>query len=283
MLPTAIIVFREVLEAALIIGIVMAASRGAPGRGLWVSGGIAAGVLGALGVAAFAATIAAAAEGMGQELFDAGILFTAVGMLGWHNIWMSRHGRELAANAVQLGNEVRSGARPLWALAFAVALAVLREGSEIVLFLYGIALGGNGGPLAMAVGGLIGLALGVAAGTAIYWGLVSIPMRLLFTVTSWLVLLLAAGLASQGAAFLMQADLLPPLGSNLWDTSFLLNDQSLAGRVLHTLIGYTAQPAGIQLVFYVATLLVIGGLMRLVGSGAEKTGAARSAALAPGE
>src|SRR5580658_2302882 len=283
MLPTAIIVFREVLEAALIVGIVMAASRGALGRGLWVSGGIAAGVFGALGVAGFAATIAAAAEGMGQELFDAGILFAAVGMLGWHNIWMSRHGRELAGSAARLGDDVRSGARPLWALAFAVALAVLREGSEVVLFLYGIALAGQGGPVAMALGGAIGLALGVTAGTAIYWGLVSIPMRLLFTVTSWLVLLLAAGLASQGAAFLMQADLLPPLGTNLWDTSFLLSDQSLAGRVLHTLIGYTAQPAGIQLVFYVATLLTIGGLMRLVGSGAEKTGAARSAALAPGE
>jgi high-affinity iron transporter len=192
-------------------------------------------------------------------------------MLGWHNVWMSRHGRELAADAVKLGNEVRSGARPLWALAFAVSLAVLREGSEIVLFLYGIALAGQGGVLAMVAGGAIGLALGVAAGTAIYWGLVSIPMRLLFTVTSWLVLLLAAGLASQGAAFLMQADLLPPLGSNLWDTSFLLSDQSLAGRILHTLIGYTAQPAGIQLVFYLSTLLVIGGLMRLVGSTERRT------------
>jgi high-affinity iron transporter len=270
MLPTAIIVFREVLEAALIVGIVMAASRGAIGRGLWVSGGIVIGVLGACAVALFAATIAAAAEGMGQELFDAGILFAAVGMLGWHNVWMSRHGRELASNAMQLGNDVRSGARPLWALAFAVALAVLREGSEIVLFLYGIALGGNGGPLAMAVGGVIGLALGVTAGAAIYLGLVSIPMRLLFRVTSWLVLLLAAGLASQGASFLMQADLLPTLGSNLWDTSFLLSDQSLAGRILHTLIGYTAQPAGIQLVFYAATLLVIGGLMRLVGPGEQR-------------
>jgi high-affinity iron transporter len=270
MLPTAIIVFREVLEAALIVGVVMAASRGAIGRGLWVSGGIVAGVLGACMVALFAATIAAAAQGMGQELFDAGILFAAVCMLGWHNIWMSSHGRELAANAMKLGNDVRSGARPLWALAFVVALAVLREGSEIVLFLYGIALGGNGGPVAMAIGGVIGLALGVAAGTAIYWGLVAIPMRLLFTVTSWLILLLAAGLASQGAAFLMQADLLPALGSNLWDTSWLLSEQSLAGRVLHTLIGYSAQPAGIQLVFYAATVLVIGGLMRFVGRG-ERT------------
>jgi high-affinity iron transporter len=275
MLPTAIIVFREVLEAALIVGIVMAASRGALGRGLWVSGGIAAGVLGACLVAVFAATIAAAAQGMGQELFDAGILFAAVCMLGWHNVWMSSHGRELAVDAVKLGSEVRSGARPLWALAFAVSLAVLREGSEIVLFLYGIALGGNGGPVAMAIGGVIGLALGVAAGAGIYWGLVAIPMRLLFAVTSWLVLLLAAGLASQGAAFLMQADLLPSLGDNLWDTSFLLSDDSLAGRVLHTLVGYTAQPAGIQLVFYAATLLVIGGLMRLVGS-SERAGGNRA-------
>ncbi len=89
-------------------------------------------------------------------------------------------------------------------------------------------------------------------------------MRHLFTVTSWLVLLLAAGLASQGAAFLLQADLLPPLGANLWDTSFILSDQGLAGRILHTLIGYTAQPAGIQVVFYLGTLIVIGGLMRIL-------------------
>ena len=265
MLPTAIIVFREVLEAALIVGIVLAASQGVPRRGIWVSGGIVGGILGAAAVAGGADGIAAAAAGMGQELFDAAILFAAVGMLGWHNVWMSRHGRELAGHAAQLGRAVRSGARPLWALAFAVGLAVLREGSEVVLFLYGIALAGQGGALAMALGGVCGLALGVAAGTAIYWGLVSIPMRHLFTVTSWLVLLLAAGLASQGAAFLVQANLLPALGDALWDTTFLVSDQSLAGRVLHTLVGYTAQPAGIQLVFYVATLSVIGSLMWLLG------------------
>ena len=147
-----------------------------------------------------------------------------------------------------------------------VGLAVLREGSEIVLFLYGITLAGaGGGSVAMVIGGALGLAAGAAAGTTIYLGLVSIPLRYLFTVTSWLVLLLAAGMASQGAAFLMQADLVPPLGSNLWDTSSLLSETSLAGRILHTLIGYSAQPAGIQVVFYLTTLVVIGGLMRLIG------------------
>jgi high-affinity iron transporter len=117
---------------------------------------------------------------------------------------------------------------------------------------------------------------------------VRIPLRHLFTVTSWLILLLAAGMASQAAAFLLQADLLPPLGPSLWDTSFLLAEHSLPGRVLHTLIGYTAQPAGIQLVFYLTTLLIIGGLMRIVG-GATPTArpkggtASRPAELQPGE
>jgi high-affinity iron transporter len=284
MLATAIIVFREVLEAALIVGIVMAASRGALGRGLWVGGGISGGILGALGVAAAAGTIASMAQGIGQELFDAAILFAAVLMLGWHNVWMARHGRDLASNATQLGHDVRSGAQPLWALAFAVGLAVLREGSETVLFLYGIALAGEGGVSSLVLGGGIGLVIGVAAGIGIYWGLVSIPMRQLFRVTSWLVLLLAAGLASQGAAFLMQADLLPPLGSNVWDTSFLLSDQSISGKVLHTLIGYTAQPAGIQIVFYVTTIAVIGGLMRIMSPNrTTPTHPPGSPGLVPGE
>ena len=144
MLATAIIVFREVLEAALIVGIVLAASRGIAHRGAWVAGGIAAGVIGAMLVAAGAETIAAAAAGMGQELFNAAILLAAVAMLGWHNIWMTTHGREMAVAANRLGSEVREGARPLWALALVVGLAVLREGSEVVLFLYGIAATGGG-------------------------------------------------------------------------------------------------------------------------------------------
>jgi high-affinity iron transporter len=278
MLATAIIVFREVLEAALIIGIVLAATQGVPRRGAWVMRGIGAGVLGSILVAGFAQTIASAAAGVGQEVFNAGVLFAAVAMLGWHNVWMTRHGRELTLSADRLGAAVRAGTQPLWALAFAVGLAVLREGSEVVLFLYGIAAADDGGAAALASGGALGLIIGMAAGSALYLGLVSIPLRHLFAVTSWLVLLLAAGMAAQGAAFLMQADLLPPLGAELWDTSFLLSEQSLPGRVLHTLIGYTAQPAGIQLVFYVVTLLVIGGLMRLFNNAAPPPPRGRSAA-----
>ena len=263
MLATLIIVFREVLEAGLVVGIVLAASRGVPSRGLWVTAGCGGGVLGATIVAGFATEIANAVQGVGQELFNATILLAAVSMLGWHNIWMSRHGRELAAEPTRIGKEVRAGSRPLYALALVCGIAVLREGSEIVLFLYGIAIAGGSTRLGMVTGGAFGVIAGAAAGAAIYFGLLKIPLRYLFSTTSWLILLLAAGMASQAAAFLAAADVVPTLGNNRWDTSTILTENSLVGQLAHVLIGYTARPAGIQIVFYLATLVVIGVLMRV--------------------
>jgi high-affinity Fe2+/Pb2+ permease len=180
-----------------------------------------------------------------------------VAMLGWHNIWMNRHGRELDATATLLGKAVLGGSRPLYALTLVVGIAVLREGSEVVLFLYGIAIASGVGAPSILAGGILGLAGGAAVGAVIYFGLLAIPLRRLFMVTSWLILLLAAGMASQGAAFLMQANLLPSLGNDLWDTSSILSENSLLGLLLHVLIGYSAQPSGIQVVFYLATLLGI--------------------------
>jgi high-affinity iron transporter len=265
MLGAAVIVFRETLEAALIVSIVMAATVGIPGRDRWVGAGVLAGMLGALLVAAFAATIAAAAAGMGQELFNAAVLLTAVVMLGWHTVWMASHGRALAAEVGAVGRAVAGGKRPLWALAVVAGVAVLREGSETVLFLYGIAAGGQDGAAALFTGGLVGIVAGALLGAALYLGLLRIPMRHLFAVTNWMVMLLAAGMAAQAAQFLVQADLLPTLGDSLWDTSFLVSDSSLAGRLLHTLVGYVSEPTGIQLLFWAATLAVIGLAAQAVG------------------
>ena len=150
MLGALIIVFREVIEAGLIIGIVMAATRGVAGRGRWVSIGVVAGVAGAAVVALFAGGISQAFEGSGQELFNAGVLSIAVVMLMWHNAWMARHGREIAAEMRSVGTAVSEGAKPLTALAIVVGLAVLREGSEVVLFLYGIAASGTSGAALLA-------------------------------------------------------------------------------------------------------------------------------------
>jgi high-affinity iron transporter len=267
MLGTAIIVFREVLEAALIVSIVMAAAKGVAGRNFWVGSGVVGGIAGAGLVAAFASSIAAAAAGIGQELLNATILFLAVVMLGWHNVWMSRHGRELAQQVGAVGRAVIAGARPLYALAVVTGVAVLREGSETVLFVYGIAAGGGDAAGMLFAGAVIGLAGGSAIGLLLYVGLLRIPLRHLFSVTNGMILLLAAGMAAQGAGFLVQADVLPPLGDALWDSSAVLSEHSILGKVLHALVGYVAQPAGIQLIFYGVTLLGIGALMRLLGNG----------------
>jgi high-affinity iron transporter len=262
MLATLLLVFREVLEAALIVSIVAAATRGVAGRGRWIGAGLAAGVLGATVVALFASGIADAMSGMGQEWFNAAVLLAAVAMIGWHVVWMARHGRELAAQMQFIGREVSVGHRPLTALLVVVAIAVLREGSEVVLFGYGMLAGGSTTG-ALVAGGALGIAAGTAVGFALYFGLLRIPMRHFFSATNGLLVLLAAGLASAAAGYLVQADALPPLVDTLWDSSWLLTDESLVGRTLHVLIGYTAQPSGVQIVFYAATvaLLLLG--MRL--------------------
>lgn len=109
----------------------------------------------------------------------------------------------------------------------------------------------------MMLGGLVGMLLGIAVGYSIYAGLRRVPMRWFFTATSALVLLLAAGMASQAAHFLIQADLLPGLATPLWDTSASLPENGLPGIVLHSLIGYDSRPAGMQIVFYLVVLLAI--------------------------
>lgn len=255
MLSALIIVFREVLEAALVIGIVCAATRGVLGRGVMVTLGVGAGMVGAVLVALGAERIAELAEGMGQELFNASILLAVVVMLGAHILWMSRHGEALARDAGRAGESVRMGEKPPRILAALVGLAVLREGSEVVLFLYGIAAGGATVG-AMFAGSAAGLVLGALVGFALYSGLLTIPSRHLFAVSSALLILLAAGMAGQAAKFLIQADYLPAL-SYLWDTSWLIANDSVLGRVLATLVGYDAEPSGMQLLFYLAVIGVL--------------------------
>jgi len=262
MLGALIIVFREVIEAGLIVGIVMAATRGVPDRSRWIMIGIGAGVLGAAIVAMFAGVISEAFQGAGQELFNASVLGVAVIMLMWHNAWMARHGREIADEMRRVGTAVSEGAKPLTALAIVVGLAVLREGSEVVLFLYGIMASGTSGS-ALLVGGLLGIAAGAAFSALTYFGLLAIPNRYIFSVTSWLIALLAAGMAAQSVQFLNNAGFVVALDHTIWDTSWLLSEGSIFGRLLHTLIGYTERPTEMQLVVYVCILIAMFLLMRI--------------------
>ena len=257
MLAASIIVLRESFEAALLIGIIAEATRSIAGRGRWIGGGIAVGLAGACVVAALTGHIAALFNGAGQELFNVLVLATAVVLLGWHNIWMTAHGAELSADAKRLGREVGEGRRELSTILTVIALAVLREGSESVLFLYGLLSSGDTRGMAVATGATLGLLMGADLGLVLYLGMLRIPMRWFFSVTAALILLIAAGMASRIAQFLIQADMLPSLQSPLWDVSSVLPTDSIVGEVLRALMGYDAAPAGMQVLFYVVTALVI--------------------------
>jgi len=257
MFGPALIIFRETIEAALVISIVAAATRGVSRRTLFIVLGVLAGVLGSGVLAGLTETIANLAEGSGQELFNAAVLGIAVLMLAWHHVWMASHGAELARDAKRVGVQVSEGAAGLSAIMILVTLTVLREGAESVLFLHGMASSGSTSITDVFGGGAVGLAGGAALGLLMYFGLMRIPLKWFFSVTGWLIVLLAAGLAGQMARFLIQADWLPSLISPLWDTSFILSSDSLLGRILHALVGYEPNPSGMQMLFYGVTLGLI--------------------------
>ena len=257
MLGALIIVFREVIEAGLIVGIVMAVTQGLHASRLVIAGGVAAGLVGAMLVAAFAGAIAEAMAGVGQEIFNASILLIAVVMLIWHNVWMASHGRELAAEVKAVGDAVRTGSRPIFALGVVCAVAVMREGSEVALFMYGLAASAGSTTSELVIGSILGLMAGVAVTAITYLGLATVPQRRLFAVTTALISFLAAGLAAQAVRFLQQAGVLTMMSQTAWDSSAVLSDTSLFGRVLHTLIGYSDQPSVLQVVVYAATLAII--------------------------
>ncbi|MGH8110327.1 MAG: FTR1 family iron permease [Rhodanobacteraceae bacterium] len=263
MLAIALLVFREVLEAALIVTVVAAATRGVPRRSTFIGGGIALGVLGAIVVALGMGFIEGSLGGIGQEVFEAAVLLTAVVMIGWHVTWMSSHGKQLVQQMQRVTDSVKTGSSSIAILLAVVALAVLREGSEIVLFLYGMAAGGAG-KVGFFAGIPLGLAFGVGMGFALYFGLLRIPIRYFFSATNWMLVVLASGLATTAAGFLIQGGLLPAWGNQLWDTSWLLTNGSIVGQAVHVLTGYEARPAGMQLVFWLATFVLLVTGMRIV-------------------
>ncbi len=281
MFATALIVFRETLEAALFVGIVAAATRGVAGRRRWLSGGVLLGVLGALALAAGAEHIGAWADGIGQDLVNACILGLAFAMLAWHCIWVSTHAREMSRGARDLGSSVRDGSRPPWALVIAVALSVLREGAETVLFVSGLATGQSATASSMIPAAAAGVTGGALLGALMYFGLSRVNPQRLFQVTNALILLLAAAIASQFARALAQSGVLAMWTTPVWDTSRFLATDSALGAVLHAIAGYDAQPSGLQLLFYVAALILISTATWQVRRGQQRRQGVRAFRPAP--
>ncbi|NDF12994.1 MAG: hypothetical protein EB060_09315 [Proteobacteria bacterium] len=278
MFSSAIIIFREVFEIVLIVGIIMAATRGLAGRGRWVAIGLGGGALGAGIVALFVESISALADGMGQELFNASILFVAAAFIGWTVLWMAKHSREMVAHMRKVGKDVSEGNLPMYSIAAVVGLALLREGSEIVLFTFGMLASGQS--ISSILGGAaLGTIAGLIVGMLVYTGLVKLSTKHILQVTSWLLIFLVAGMASQGAKYLSAAGYFSDFSETVWDSSQIVSDEGFLGKTLGVLIGYSARPELIQLIFYSATLLVLVALVKLPQYKAFQTLKTRIAAL----
>lgn len=257
MFGTGLIVFRETLEAALFVGIVAASTRGVIHRTRWLSFGVAVGASGAMLMAKAMGQISNWADGMGQDIVTLCILSIALGMLAWHCIWVSPNSNQMIQDAKQIGASTSEGDQTLWALAVAVALSVLREGAETVLFVSSLITGSSESQGAIILSVAIGLTMGALAGWLIYEGLGKVKPQRLFAVTNILMLMLAGSLASQLAKTASQADWISVFGEQAWDISALLSNDSAIGMVLHGVIGFDASPTQLQVLFYMSTTSLI--------------------------
>lgn len=254
----ALIAFREVFEIAIIVCVVLAATKDLSSkRTKWILVGIVGGLIGATIFAAITQSFAVLTQGGGKQYFNAAILLVAAAMVAWTVIWMKQHAKTITKNLKEVGKSIAEGTTPVYMLAVVIGLAVLREGSEIVLFLYGVVAAGQATWFATIIGGLIGSALGCLFGLLLYHGLLRISIKYLFDVTSVLLTLIAAGMAANAAGKLVKVGALPALMQSVWDTSYILPQHSWLGRFLYILIGYQEHPNGMQVMFYALTLTMI--------------------------
>jgi len=257
------IVFREMLEMAMIVGILMAATHQVAASRRWIAGGVALGLSGAMLLAWFMEEMETAFDSTGEFIFNAIVLLLASALLAWTVVWMSKQGRIMAKQMRQAGQDFSSGEMSGMALLLITFSAVVREGSEAVFFLFGAWQVGDQDSNSMVVGGLLGVLLGIGCGYLLYKGLLKISIQHVFQVIAWLLMLVAAGMASQACWNLVVIEWLPPLIDPLWNSSNIVSQDSWLGELLHVLMGYDDRPSGLQVIVFVVTLCGIFGLKEM--------------------
>jgi len=249
MLAAGLITFREGLEAALIVGIVLGYLRKVErlNRQRWVWAGVVTAVVASFAVALGLQLLGGKLEGRAEQIFEGTTMFLAVVVLTWMIFWMRYQARFIK---VTLERRVRTvvTAGQNWGLWSLVFIAVFREGVETALFLTAATFVANPGE--MLWGGLLGLAMAVMAGWILYTTTVRLDVRRFFDVTSLILLFFAAGLMAHGIHEFQEAGLLPTLVEHLWSTKAILNDKSLLGSLLRSLVGYNDDPSLLEVVAY---------------------------------
>jgi high-affinity iron transporter len=258
-----IIALREGIEAALIVSIVLAYLRqlGRTDRShlVWWGTGLAVAISAVLGTVIF--TVGAEFEGTAEQVFEGLVTLTAVGVLTWMIFWMRRQGARIKSELQEkVDTALVAGGLALAALAF---FAVLREGVETALFLFAAAEGTaveGGGVAAQLLGAAIGLAVAIVLGVLLYRGGIRMNLRTFFKVTGVILLVVAAGLFAYSVHELQEAGWFPFLEAHAYDLSATLPDDEGIGAILRGLVGYNADPGVLEVLAWVAYLVVVGAL-----------------------
>lgn len=264
MYQTFIILFREILEISIILGVVIAATKNIKNRNIHILLGLIAGVLGSSIIALFTNRISNYFGGTGQEIINAMILLVASGFISWTIVWMQKHGRKLSSTIKSKGREVETGEASLLSITLIIALAIFREGSEIVLFTYSVIITNKDTISQIIMGGLAGLVTGGIFGWLFYFGILKISGKYLFKVTAILLSFIAASMSSQAAMFLQSAGYFVTVSAEpLWNSSWLISDKSVVGNILNIIMGYTAKPTILEIIFYLTNLAIIWAAAKL--------------------
>ncbi|MFC0399021.1 FTR1 family iron permease [Paraburkholderia rhizosphaerae] len=260
------VVWRESVEALLVVGILYAwlkngdqnARRGLPY--LWA--GVGAGVLAAIALGAALVGFTEVLSGDAQDYFQTAIVLIACVLIVQMVLWMKKHGRTLKRDMEQSLQKSTQDAN-WWGITLLVTLAIAREGSETVIFLYGVGFGQSGHvAVSQVFAALIGLALALATFYVLQLGGKIFSWRLFFRITEIMLLFLGAGLFQTGVDKLIDKEILPTLIDQVWNTSAILDDSSTFGSLVATLTGYRAHPALMNLLAYAAYWAVVYLLMR---------------------
>jgi len=252
-----LIMLREGLEAALIVGIILGylAKTGNRSKSGIVWWGVGAAIAASLVAGAIIFLTAGSLEGRAEEIFEGAAMFIAVGVLTYMIFWMRRQAINIRAHLhAQLNTALASGS--LFALGLLAFVAVGREGVESALFMFATSQAAT--PGATLIGGLAGLAGAIMLGYLLYRGIYRLDLRTFFNVTSMLLLLFAAGLLAHGIHEFHEAGLIPPVVEQVWNTNGILNENSLPGSFAKALLGYNGNPSLVEVLMYAGYLLLIG-------------------------
>jgi high-affinity iron transporter len=258
-----IIALREGIEAALIVSILLAylkqLQRTDRSKLVWWGTGLALAVSIAAGTLIF--VVGGEFEGTAEQVFEGLVTMSAVVVLTWMIFWMRRQGARIKSELQEkVDTALVAGGFALAALAF---FAVLREGIETALFIFAAAEGTaveDGGIGAQLIGAALGLGLATVLGVLLYRGGIRLNLRTFFRVTGAVLIVIAAGLFAYSIHELQEAGWFPVLESHAFDLSASLPDDSGVGAVLRGLVGYNADPTVLEVVSWLAYLVIIGAL-----------------------